>query len=124
MNLNLKSRRNKAKPLFAILVIGILTLSPSCAPKMTPLSPMGIPATMAAAPTYLYATFTDDTGPGMKLKIYTSTDAVNWTLFSDTGFPDSGASPYLRDASIMKWKDGILKIGSPAIRLVRLLRQV
>lgn len=59
----------------------------------------GLPA---RATTFIYATFTDDTGPGMKLKIYTSTDAVNYTLLQNTGFP----SGYLRDPSIMKWTDG------------------
>jgi hypothetical protein len=53
---------------------------------------------------YVFSTFTGDDAAGMKLSIYTSSDALHFTLLSDTGF--GGPSGYLRDPSIMKHIDG------------------
>jgi len=39
--------------------------------------------------------FKGDDAAGMKLSIYTSTDSINFTLLSDTGF--GGNTSYLRD---------------------------
>lgn len=58
----------------------------------------------AYAATYIFSTFKGDTEPEEKLSIYTSTDALNFTLLSDTGF--EGSSSTLRDPSIMKYSDG------------------
>ena len=58
----------------------------------------------AAATTYVFSTFKGDDAAGMKLSIYTSTDSVNFTLLSDTGF--GGNTSYLRDPSIMRYTDG------------------
>ena len=58
----------------------------------------------ARATTYIFSTFKGDTAPEEKLSIYTSTDAVNFNLLSDTGFV--GSSGTLRDPSIMKHSDG------------------
>ena len=58
----------------------------------------------AAATTYVFSTFKGDDAAGMKLSIYTSTDSVNFTLLSDTGF--GGNTSYLRDPSIMRHTDG------------------
>jgi MYXO-CTERM domain-containing protein len=58
----------------------------------------------AHATTYIFSTFKGDTEPEEKLSIYTSTDALNFTLLSDTGF--EGSSSTLRDPSIMKYSDG------------------
>jgi hypothetical protein len=58
----------------------------------------------ATGTTYIFATFKGDDAAGMKLSIYTSTDSVNFTLLSDTGF--GGNTSYLRDPSIMKYSDG------------------
>ncbi|MGB8296744.1 MAG: MYXO-CTERM sorting domain-containing protein [Polyangia bacterium] len=58
----------------------------------------------AAATTYIFATFSGDDVAGMKLSIYTSTDSINFTLLSNTGF--GGNTTYIRDPSIMKYTDG------------------
>jgi len=58
----------------------------------------------ATATTYIFATFKGDDAAGMKLSIYTSTDSINFTLLSDTGF--GGNTSYIRDPSIMKYTDG------------------
>jgi hypothetical protein len=58
----------------------------------------------AKASTFVFATFKGDTDPGEKLSIYTSTDGLNFSLLSDTGF--EGTSSTLRDPSIMKHTDG------------------
>jgi hypothetical protein len=58
----------------------------------------------AAATTYVFSTFKGDDAAGMKLSIYTSSDSVNFTLLSDTGF--AGNTTYLPDPSIMKYTDG------------------
>lgn len=57
-----------------------------------------------AASSYVLSTFKGDTDPGMKLSIYTSNDALNFNLLSDTGF--EGTSSNLRDPSIMRYTDG------------------
>lgn len=67
-------------------------------------------ALMAAAParaagtTYVFATFKGDAAADEKLWIYTSTDAVNFTLYSNIGF--GGPTGVLRDPTIMKNTDG------------------
>jgi hypothetical protein len=61
-------------------------------------------ARSALATTYVFATFKGDDAAGMKLSTYTSTDSLNFTLVSDTGF--GGNTGYLRDPSIMKYSDG------------------
>jgi hypothetical protein len=58
----------------------------------------------AAATKFLFSTFKGDDAAGMKLSIYSSSDALNFTLLSDTGF--GGNTTYLRDPSIMKYSDG------------------
>lgn len=58
----------------------------------------------AAATTYVFSSFKGDDAAGMKLSIYKSSDALNFTLFSDTGF--GGNTTYLRDPSIMRHVDG------------------
>jgi hypothetical protein len=57
-----------------------------------------------ATTTYIFSTFKGDDAAGMKLSVYTSTDALSFTLLSDTGF--GGNTTYLRDPSIMKHTDG------------------
>ena len=52
--------------------------------------------------TYIFATF-PPTGTE-RLMIYTSSDAVNFTLLSDTGY--TGPTGFIRDPSIMKHTDG------------------
>jgi hypothetical protein len=52
---------------------------------------------------YIFSVF-DDSAPVSDLKIYTSNDALNFTLLYDTGY--SGPSGFLRDPSIMKNTDG------------------
>lgn len=64
----------------------------------------GLSTRSISAATYVFATFKGDTDPGEKLSIYTSTDGLNFTLLSDTGF--EGTSSTLRDPSIMKHTDG------------------
>lgn len=62
-------------------------------------------ASAAGSPVYVFSTFSGDDANGMKLRIYTSPDAVNFTLYADTGYSGpSGCS--LRDPSIMKHTDG------------------
>ena len=39
----------------------------------------------AAPPTYVFSTFTGDGASDMLLRIYTSADATNFTLYSDSG---------------------------------------
>jgi len=58
----------------------------------------------AAAPVYIFSTFTGDGAEDMKLRIYTSTDAINYSLYSITGY--GGPTGSLRDPSIMKHIDG------------------
>src|ERR1043166_4033985 len=63
------------------------------------------PASAAALPVYIFSTFTGDKANDMKLRIYTSADATNFTLYADTGYSGPpGCS--LRDPSIMKHTDG------------------
>lgn len=59
----------------------------------------------AALPVYVFSSFTGDTADDMKLRIYASADATNFTLYADTGY---GGPPgcSLRDPSIMKHTDG------------------
>jgi hypothetical protein len=52
---------------------------------------------------YVFAVFNDSAAVS-DLQIYTSKDALNFTLLSDTGYV--GPSGYLRDPSIMKHTDG------------------
>ena len=52
---------------------------------------------------YVFSVF-DDSAPVSDLKIYTSNDALNFTLLYDTGY--TGPSGFLRDPSIMKNTDG------------------
>jgi hypothetical protein len=58
----------------------------------------------AAAPVYIFATFTGDGAEDMKLRIYVSPDAINYSLYSITGY--GGPTGSLRDPSIMKHTDG------------------
>ncbi|MES1207241.1 MAG: hypothetical protein ABUS79_14990, partial [Pseudomonadota bacterium] len=53
---------------------------------------------------YVFATFTGDPVANERLSIYRSTNALNFTLLSNTGF--SGPSGALRDPSIMRHTDG------------------
>jgi hypothetical protein len=52
---------------------------------------------------YIFSVF-DDSAPVSDLRIYTSNDALNFTLLYDTGF--TGPTGFLRDPSIMKNTDG------------------
>jgi len=61
-------------------------------------------ASAAPAPVYIFATFTGDGPEDMKLRIYTSPDAINYSLYSITGY--GGPTGALRDPSIMKHTDG------------------
>jgi hypothetical protein len=61
-------------------------------------------ASAAAPPVYVFATFTGDGATDMLLRIYTSLDAVNYKLYSETGY--GGPTGSLRDPSIMKYSDG------------------
>jgi len=61
-------------------------------------------ASAAPAPVYIFATFTGDHAEDMKLRIYTSTDAINYSLYSITGY--GGPTGAMRDPSIMKHSDG------------------
>jgi len=63
-----------------------------------------VPRVAAAAPVYIFVTFTGDGAEDMKLRIYTSTDAINYSLYSITGY--GGPTGSLRDPSIMKHTDG------------------
>ena len=60
---------------------------------------------ITSQPTYIFATFTGDDANGMKLQIYTSTDALNYNLYSNTLY-SGPAGCSLRDPSIMKYTDG------------------
>jgi len=53
----------------------------------------------------VFSTFSGDDAAGMRLSLYTSADALNFTLLSNTGF--GGSSGYIRDPSIMKHVDGM-----------------
>jgi len=68
-------------------------------------SAASLQAKTSSQPTYIFATFTGDDANGMKLRIYTSTDALNYTLYSDTQY-SGPAGCSLRDPSIMKHTDG------------------
>jgi hypothetical protein len=59
------------------------------------------PASAAAPPTYIFSTFTGDHANEMLLRIYTSADGTNFTLYSDSGY--GGPTGSLRDPSIMKY---------------------
>ena len=59
---------------------------------------------LPAASTYIFTTFKSDAAADEKLWVYTSTNGVNFTLLSDTGF--GGPTGVLRDPSIMKHTDG------------------
>ncbi len=61
-------------------------------------------ASAATPPVYIFATFTGDGAEDMKLRIYTSLDAIHYSLYSTTGY--GGPSGALRDPSIMKHTDG------------------
>lgn len=61
-------------------------------------------ASAAAPPVYVFATFMGDSAADMKLRIFTSPDAVNYTLYANTGY--GGPTGSLRDPSIMKHTDG------------------
>jgi hypothetical protein len=62
------------------------------------------PLIAAAAPVYIFATFTGDGAQDMKLRIYVSRDAINYSLYSITGY--GGPTGSMRDPSIMKHTDG------------------
>ena len=61
-------------------------------------------APASAATRYVFAVFKGDGSASEKLSIYTSTDGLNFTLLSDTGY--GGPTGILRDPSIMKHSDG------------------
>jgi hypothetical protein len=63
-----------------------------------------VPRAAAAAPVYIFATFSGDGAEDMKLRIYTSVDGINYSLYSITGY--GGPTGSLRDPSIMKHTDG------------------
>lgn len=58
----------------------------------------------AESTSFVLSTFKGDNNAGMKLSIYTSPDALQFKLLSDTGF--EGSSSNLRDPSIMRHTDG------------------
>lgn len=58
-------------------------------------------ASAAAPPTYIFSTFTGDHANEMLLRIDTSADGTNFTLYADTGY--GGPTGSLRDPSIMKY---------------------
>jgi len=58
----------------------------------------------AAATRYVFAAFKGDSAENEKLSIYTSSDGLNFTLLSNTGY--SGPTGVLRDPSLMKHSDG------------------
>ena len=70
----------------------------------------GVTATGGSAgskgPTYPYilSCFDDDNSHASDLMIYSSNDALNWTLLSDTGY--TGPTGFMRDPSIMRHTDG------------------
>lgn len=53
---------------------------------------------------YILSCFDDDNTHASDLMIYTSKDALNWTLLYDTGY--TGPTGYMRDPSIMRYTDG------------------
>ena len=53
---------------------------------------------------YILSCFDDDNSHASDLMIYTSNDALNWTLLSDTGY--TGPTGFMRDPSIMRHTDG------------------
>lgn len=82
--------------LLALLFLFFITEHSSAASLQTKTS---------SQPTYFFATFTGDGINDMKLQIYSSTDAVNYSLYSDTQY-SGPAGCSLRDPSIMKHTDG------------------
>jgi len=82
------------------------------APSLFSIRPMCLAALLlgtASIPTfastaYVFATFKGDDLAGELLSIYTSPDALNFTLIKDTGW--GGQTGTLRDPSIMKYTDG------------------
>lgn len=63
-----------------------------------------VPQWAYTAPNYIFATFKGDAAADEKLWIYTSSDAVNFSLYSATGY--GGPTGVVRDPSIMKYTDG------------------
>jgi hypothetical protein len=53
---------------------------------------------------YILSCFDDNNTHPSDLMIYTSNDALNWTLLSDTGY--TGPTGFMRDPSIMRHTDG------------------
>jgi hypothetical protein len=53
---------------------------------------------------YILSCFDDDNSHASDLMIYTSNDALSWTLLSDTGY--TGPTGFMRDPSIMRHTDG------------------
>jgi hypothetical protein len=53
---------------------------------------------------YIFSCFNDDNTHPSDLIIYTSNDALNWTLLYDTGY--TGPTGFMRDPSIMRHTDG------------------
>jgi hypothetical protein len=53
---------------------------------------------------YILSCFDDDNSHASDLMIYTSNDALNWTLLYDTGY--TGPTGFMRDPSIMRHTDG------------------
>jgi MYXO-CTERM domain-containing protein len=80
-------------PVRAFRAIGLL-----CAAALTATSPC------IAATRYVFSTFKGDSAANEKLSIYTSSDGLNFTLLSNTGY--SGPTGVLRDPSLMKHSDG------------------
>jgi len=60
--------------------------------------------TAATVTRYILTTFKSDAAADEKLWVYTSPDATNFTVLSDTGY--GGPTGVLRDPSIMKHTDG------------------
>ena len=72
---------------------------PAFVPQIAATAALLLTSHRANAYGYVFSTFTGDDAAGMKLSIYTSSDALNFTLLSNTEF--GGPSSYLRDPSIM-----------------------
>jgi hypothetical protein len=53
---------------------------------------------------FILSCFNDDNTHASDLMIYTSSDALNWTLLYDTGY--TGPTGFMRDPSIMRHTDG------------------
>jgi hypothetical protein len=53
---------------------------------------------------YIFSCFNDDNSVPSDLHIYTSNDALNWTLLYDTHY--AGPTGFMRDPSIMRYTDG------------------